>query len=126
MQKCRGELWNKHWALVAGISLALFLYGCADREPQKTEITEVAYQEIPLGDTELPPGPNRDLLVMSCMSCHSPAYITMQPPFPRKVWEAEVTKMVNVFGAQVRPYDRKLIVDYLMTIRGNPPRKTTI
>jgi hypothetical protein len=41
-------------------------------------------------------------------------YVEMQPPSKGKAfWEAEVTKMVNVYKAQISPEDRKAIADYL-------------
>jgi len=49
-----------------------------------------------------------------CGVCHSRDYITTQPRGKGKdFWTAEVTKMVNVYGAPVAEVDRALIVEYL-------------
>ncbi len=50
----------------------------------------------------------------NCQVCHSVDYIEIQPPAKGKAfWEAEVTKMVNVYKAQISADDHKAIVDYL-------------
>jgi hypothetical protein len=65
-------------------------------------------------------GPGRDAVVNNCAACHSLDYIQMNSPFPdRKVWEAEVTKMIKVFGAPVDEADAKTIVDYLTAHYGS-------
>lgn len=59
-------------------------------------------------------GPGRDAVMNNCAACHSLDYIQMNSPFPdRKLWEAEVTKMIKVFGAPVDEADAKAIIDYL-------------
>ncbi|MCC6262604.1 MAG: cytochrome c [Bryobacterales bacterium] len=99
--------------------IALAAVSCEEAKgPSAIKTREIAYASLPLGADELPPGPGRSETVMACMSCHSPVYITSQPPFSRAVWESEVKKMIDAYGAQVRPYDQKLIADYLVSIRG--------
>lgn len=47
-------------------------------------------------------------------ACHSLDYIQMNAPFPdQKLWEAEVTKMIKVFGAPIDDAEARLITDYL-------------
>lgn len=49
-----------------------------------------------------------------CATCHSADYINTQPP--RKgaaFWNAEVHKMIKVYGAPIEETDTKAIVDYL-------------
>jgi mono/diheme cytochrome c family protein len=59
-------------------------------------------------------GPGRDVLLNNCAACHSLDYVQTNSPFPtQKVWEAEVTKMIKVFGAPIGDADAKIIVDYL-------------
>src|SRR5262249_12389592 len=49
-----------------------------------------------------------------CFSCHSRDYVTTQPRGKGKeFWTAEVTKMVNVYGAPIPEAERPAIVDYL-------------
>jgi len=55
-----------------------------------------------------------DLVENNCASCHSLDYPRTNAPFmDRKTWQAEVDKMINVFGAPIAPDDAKAIVDYL-------------
>jgi hypothetical protein len=59
-------------------------------------------------------GPGRDALLNNCTACHSLDYVQTNSPFPtQKVWDAEVTKMIKVFGAPISDADAKIIVDYL-------------
>lgn len=60
------------------------------------------------------PGPNVDLAIRHCQTCHSADYVTTQPPHvPANFWQAEVTKMIGVFGARIPDDDARKIVDYL-------------
>lgn len=68
---------------------------------------------------ELKPGPGRDQVMGYCVMCHSLDYIQGNSPFmPRQTWDAEVTKMIKAYGAQVPPEDVPKIVDYLTTNYG--------
>jgi len=50
----------------------------------------------------------------NCGFCHSLDYLRTNSPFlDRKGWQAEVNKMIGVFGAAVTPDDAKMVVDYL-------------
>jgi len=63
---------------------------------------------------QLKPGPGRDQVMGYCVMCHSLDYIQANSPFmTRQVWEAEVTKMIKAYGAQVPAEDVPKIVDYL-------------
>ena len=49
-----------------------------------------------------------------CGTCHSRDYVTTQPPHKGKeFWAAEITKMVNVYGAPIPEPDRPEIAEYL-------------
>ena len=64
-------------------------------------------------------GPGRDVVEQNCGSCHSLDYIRINAPFPdAKLWEAEVAKMINAFGAPIEAKDAKPIADYLTTHYG--------
>ena len=70
---------------------------------------------------QLKPGTGQEKVVSYCSACHSLDYIQMNSPFPnRKLWEAEVNKMINAFGAQIPKEERSPIVDYLTTQYGSP------
>jgi mono/diheme cytochrome c family protein len=55
-----------------------------------------------------------DKVEANCAACHSLDYIQMNSPFPSAAtWDAEVTKMIKVFGAPIDDADAKAIGDYL-------------
>jgi mono/diheme cytochrome c family protein len=72
----------------------------------------------PIASPEMPEGPQKDLFTANCILCHTPRYVTMQPAFPRKTWQAEVEKMKKVYGAPIADDQMPHIVDYLVSIRG--------
>ena len=75
---------------------------------------------------ELKPGPGRDQVMGYCVMCHSVDYIQMNSVFMnRQVWDAEVTKMIKAYGAQVPAEQIPVIVDYLTKNYGAaaPPPK---
>jgi sulfite dehydrogenase (cytochrome) subunit B len=50
----------------------------------------------------------------NCGACHSLDYVQMNSPFLNAAgWDAEVTKMIKVFGAPIDEADSKVIADYL-------------
>ena len=63
---------------------------------------------------KLKPGPGADKVEANCAACHSLAYIPMNSPFIKPaVWDAEIGKMIKVFGAPIDDADAKAIGDYL-------------
>jgi hypothetical protein len=74
---------------------------------------------------ELKPAPGRDLVMGYCVMCHSVDYIASNSVFmTRQVWEAEVTKMIKAYGAQIPADDVPKLVDYLTANYGvaTPPK----
>ena len=72
---------------------------------------QVSAYPVPAG--ELTQGDGLKDVQIYCNTCHSPRYITMQPPLPAATWEAEVNKMNKTFGAGI-PEDNTLkIIVYL-------------
>ena len=74
---------------------------------------------------ELKPGPGRELVMGHCVMCHSLDYIQGNSPFmTRQVWDAEVTKMIKAYGAQIPADSVPAIVDYLTANYGvaTPPK----
>ena len=61
------------------------------------------------------PGPNLEVVQANCTACHSSDYVATQPPMKDKkaFWQAEVTKMIKVYGAPIDDADVGKIVDYL-------------
>lgn len=55
-----------------------------------------------------------DKVEAHCGACHSLDYVVMNSPFPNAaLWDAEVQKMIKVFGAPIDDADAKAIGDYL-------------
>jgi sulfite dehydrogenase (cytochrome) subunit B len=62
------------------------------------------------------PGPNLEVVKNNCTGCHSADYINTQPrgpKFKQDFWQAEVTKMIKVYGAPIDDADVVKIVEYL-------------
>lgn len=64
------------------------------------------------------PGPNQNIYQQRCLLCHSSRYVLMQPAFSRTVWEKEVKKMVDMYGAPISPDDQQQIVKLLSSDSG--------
>jgi mono/diheme cytochrome c family protein len=65
------------------------------------------------------PGPNLEVVQGNCGACHSADYVASQPQgpaFKKAFWEAEVTKMIKVYGAPIDEADVPKIVDYLTQV----------
>jgi mono/diheme cytochrome c family protein len=63
--------------------------------------------------------PGHELVENNCAACHSLDYLRTNARFlDRKSWQAEVDKMIKVFGANITPQDAAAIVEYLTTNYG--------
>ena len=72
--------------------------------------------KLPDETATLKPGPNLEAAQNNCTACHSADYIQTQPrgpKFKKDFWQAEVTKMIKVYGAPIDDADVPKIVDYL-------------
>jgi len=76
---------------------------------------DASYQvsSYPVPALDLAPGDGRAEVQIYCNTCHSPRYITMQPPLPAATWEAEVNKMNKAMGAGIPEDTAKKIIAYL-------------
>jgi sulfite dehydrogenase (cytochrome) subunit B len=75
----------------------------------------MSYQ-LPEETAAFKPGPNLEAVQNNCTACHSADYIKTQPQgpkFKKDFWQAEVTKMIKVYGAPIDDGDVSKIVDYL-------------
>ncbi len=72
-----------------------------------------AYPDEQLVPIKMAPG--HDAVENNCAACHSLDYLRINSVFlDRKVWQAEIDKMINVFGAPIEPKDATTIVNYLV------------
>jgi len=67
----------------------------------------------PAPPVDLTPGDGLQDIQIYCNTCHSPRYITMQPPLPAATWESEVNKMNKTFGAAIPQENTQKIIQYL-------------
>ena len=71
---------------------------------------------LPEETAALKAGPNLEIVQSNCTACHSADYISTQPrgpKFKKDFWQAEVTKMIKVYGAPIADADVPKIVEYL-------------
>ena len=90
----------------------------ASKSAAKADSSQVHRIELPKYPPEIAAGPNVDIYSKNCLICHTARYVLMQPPFPKAVWQSEVKKMVDAYGAAIPEGDQALIVEYLVTVRG--------
>lgn len=92
---------------VAGLTAGLGLVAAGARPVSYT---------LPEESAAFKPGPNVDVVKNNCTACHSSDYVQTQPrgpKFAKDFWQAEVTKMIKVYGAPIADADVGKIVDYL-------------
>jgi len=71
---------------------------------------------LPDETAKFKPAANVESVQNNCTACHSSDYIETQPRAQKSkkdFWQAEVTKMIKVYGAPIDEGDVGKIVDYL-------------
>jgi hypothetical protein len=79
---------------------------------------------LPQFPGEIAAGPNVSTYRRDCLLCHTSRYVSMQPRFSKTVWQNEVKKMVDAYGAPISVADQARIVEYLVAIKGVVPPGT--
>ena len=72
--------------------------------------------KLPEETAAFKPGPNLEVVQNNCTACHSADYVSTQPrgpKFKKDFWQAEVVKMIKVYGAPIEEADVPKIVEYL-------------
>jgi hypothetical protein len=85
-------------------------------QPAPSEsLPDSSYQvsAYPVPVVDLAHGDGLQEVQIYCNTCHSPRYITMQPPLPAASWVAEVKKMNETFGAKIPEESSQKITLYL-------------
>lgn len=85
-------------------------------QPGPAELSPDANFQVsayPAPAVDLVPGDGLQEVQIYCNTCHTPRYITMQPPLPAASWEAEVNKMTKTLGAPIPEESRQRIILYL-------------
>jgi mono/diheme cytochrome c family protein len=96
------------WMLLAPAVVSTAVIFAASAKP-------VSYP-LPDETAAFKPGPGVEFAQNNCTACHSADYIQTQPrgaKFKKDFWQAEVTKMIKVYGAPIGEADVGPIVDYL-------------
>ena len=105
-------------ALGVGVLTIASAQQAASSKSSKTSKNPVEEISLPNYPVQMPPGPNEKIFEQRCLLCHTARYVTMQPRFSRTVWEKEVKKMVDVYGAPITAEEQQQIVEYLVAIKG--------
>jgi hypothetical protein len=80
---------------------------------------------LPQYPGEVAQGPQVQVYERHCLICHTSRYVAMQPRFSKTVWQNEVKKMVDAYGAPISEADQALIVEYLVALKGVEAPATT-
>lgn len=121
---------NKQTAYLLLFICAIWIaaFGCKQKQvyqqPENTFAIKGSMHELTLYPDAPPEFPEHDgkaEFVSYCAICHSLKYITMQPAFPAKVWNAEVTKMILKFHAPIDSVTARKITAYLVAVKGKKP-----
>jgi hypothetical protein len=70
--------------------------------------------------TELPAGPDRELVSKTCTSCHDLQMVFDSAGISREIWDATLDQMTDN-GLQVSAAERAKILNYLSTYLGPSP-----
>ena len=69
--------------------------------------------------TQLPAGPNRDLVSRECQACHDLSMLFGAAGRDREGWSSTVDEMIS-YGLRVTPEEQAKIIEYLTTFLGPP------
>jgi cytochrome c5 len=87
-------------------------------KPANSAATQIQNIVLPRYPAEIANGPNVEVYSKDCLTCHSGRYVSMQPCFSKTVWQNEVKKMIDAYGAPIPEADQTLIVEYLVAVKG--------
>jgi sulfite dehydrogenase (cytochrome) subunit B len=111
-------------ATLCTLALVCLLSACSQQPPApKAQAStfsikgSVREMNIPPEVVDFPEHGGKQEFMSYCAMCHTLKYISMQPNFPRKVWEAEVTKMIAKYKAPIDTPTSKKIAEYLVAIK---------
>lgn len=90
----------------------------ASKQTAKDGPNRVQRIVLPQYPSKIMQGPNVQVYEKDCLICHTARYVSMQPRFSKTVWQSEVKKMVDAYGAPVPEADQALIVEYLVAVKG--------
>ena len=97
---------------------ACYFLSCSEAANKKEDSIISAPIDLNSVTTNLPEAPGYSSFQRNCITCHSARYVQMQPDFSEETWMAIVKKMQKNFGAPVPDSSVKVIVQYLVAIKG--------
>jgi len=80
-------------------------------------VTLLAFGGGAIGQVDLPPGPDRDLVARTCQTCHDLQLLVDAGGLSRAGWDGTLDQMTG-FGLQVTSQERAKILDYLAAYLG--------
>ena len=102
---------KKVWlALAAMSSIGVGVAVAANSAPPQGTVTIVLPSDAGMSFT---PGPGVETARTYCLTCHSSAYVSIQPGLTTAQWTAEVKKMKNAYGAPIPDDQVATLVSYL-------------
>jgi len=115
--------WRIAFAVVVAIGLTVSVAVYSQQPPASKPATKAAASQVnsimlPQYPPEIAEGPNVEAYRKDCLTCHTARYVSMQPRFSKTVWQNEVKKMVDAYGAPIPEADQALIVEYLVAVKG--------
>ncbi len=106
--------------IMCAFALMLFIEQiAAEEKPAKTIDESLHILELTVVEQKPLSGPNQEVYLANCVTCHTTRYVSMQPVLSEKKWGDEVTKMVKVFGAPIPEEQAAQIVKYLVAVNTN-------
>jgi hypothetical protein len=107
---------KKVWLTLAAISLTgAGVAIAANPAPPQGTVTIVLPSDA---GTSFKPGHGVETAQRYCLTCHSSAYVLIQPGLTTAQWSAEVKKMKNAYGAPIPDDQVSTLVTYLATEYG--------
>ncbi|WP_294354561.1 cytochrome C nitrite reductase [uncultured Sphingomonas sp.] len=107
---------------VAILTATVLLAGCSAEPDAPLAKPTGAFQPVSITlsaeTTAVPDTPAGTTLSQHCTACHSPDFLTRQPPLTADKWQATVTKMREAYHAPISPADEPAIVAALVTLQG--------
>jgi hypothetical protein len=118
---------TRYLLLLSGVAF-LVANGCtrtkqtAGKTPENTFSVRGSVREMNLYPEGAPAFPEHDgkaEFISYCGICHTLKYISMQPNFPPKTWDAEVNKMIVKYHAPIDSVAGKKIIAYLVAVKSS-------
>ena len=105
-------------AMGLAVSVAVYSQNPPSSKPANSAASQIQSIVLPRYPAEIANGPNVEVYSKDCLTCHSGRYVSMQPRFSKTVWQNEVKKMIDAYGAPIPEADQALIVEYLVAVKG--------